>query len=131
MFETRSDGGENFIGSLILAGNFTIPEVMVFFHNKLMRGNRTIKYSSSNLDAFHSPNAPDIAKLGTQISGKFQQFRPTICATCFEHVLNIFSQTFAQHFCHNLNRRLYLHKMVIFAPSSTLRFNSTILYIKM
>ena len=30
-FETRSDGRDNFIGALILAGNFNIPEVTVYF----------------------------------------------------------------------------------------------------
>ncbi|KAK7603806.1 hypothetical protein V9T40_003805 [Parthenolecanium corni] len=67
LFESRSDGSDNFIGSLIMAGNFTIPEVTVFFHNKLMRGNRTVKFSSNNLDPFSSFNAPDIAKMGTEI----------------------------------------------------------------
>ena len=30
-FETRSDGRDNFIGALILAGNYNIPEVTVYF----------------------------------------------------------------------------------------------------
>lgn len=30
-FETRSDGRDNFVGALILAGNYNIPEVTVFF----------------------------------------------------------------------------------------------------
>ena len=42
-FETRSDGRDNLVGSLIIAGNFCIPEVAVYFNHKLMRGNRTIK----------------------------------------------------------------------------------------
>ena len=42
-FETRSDGRDNLVGSLIIAGNFCIPEVTVYFNHKLMRGNRTIK----------------------------------------------------------------------------------------
>ena len=39
-FETRSDGRDNFVGALILAGNFNIPEVSVYFRHQLMRGNR-------------------------------------------------------------------------------------------
>ena len=31
MFETRSGGRDNFIGALILAGNYNIPEVGVYF----------------------------------------------------------------------------------------------------
>ena len=58
-FETRTDGLDNIIGALILAGrsrhlcltflkgllsgNYTIPEVTVYFDHKLMRGNRTVK----------------------------------------------------------------------------------------
>ena len=42
-FETRSDGRDNLVGSLIMAGNFCIPEVSVYFNHKLMRGNRTVK----------------------------------------------------------------------------------------
>ena len=42
-FETRSDGRDNLVGALILAGNFCIPEVSVYFNHKLMRGNRTVK----------------------------------------------------------------------------------------
>ena len=45
-FETRSDGRDNLVGALILAGNFCIPEVSVYFNHKLMRGNRTVKVSS-------------------------------------------------------------------------------------
>ena len=30
-FETRTDGRDNFIGALILAGNCNIPEVTVYF----------------------------------------------------------------------------------------------------
>merc|ERR1719376_1397330 len=29
-FETRSDGRDNFVGALIIAGNFSIPEVSVY-----------------------------------------------------------------------------------------------------
>ena len=42
-FETRSDGRDNLVGSLIMAGNFCIPEVSVYFNHKLMRGNRKVK----------------------------------------------------------------------------------------
>jgi hypothetical protein len=38
-----ADGRDNIVGSLILAGNYAIPEVCVYFSHKLIRGNRTIK----------------------------------------------------------------------------------------
>ena len=66
-FETRSDGRDNLVGALILAGNFQIPEVCVYFQHQLMRGNRTIKVSASDLDAFHSPNMLPLAKMGINI----------------------------------------------------------------
>ena len=52
IFETRSDGKDNFTSALIIAGNYIIPEVCVFFNSKLFRGNRTIKISSDDLEAF-------------------------------------------------------------------------------
>ena len=42
-FETRSDGRDNLVGALIMAGNYCIPEVTVYFNHKLLRGNRTVK----------------------------------------------------------------------------------------
>ena len=52
IFEQRSDGRDNLIGALLVAGQFIIPEVTVFFNNKLLRGNRSLKINTSNLDAF-------------------------------------------------------------------------------
>ena len=67
-FETRSDGRDNFVGALILAGNYNVPEVCVYFRHQLMRGNRTIKVSSGDLDAFHSPNMRPLVKADIDIS---------------------------------------------------------------
>uniref|UniRef100_A0A158P9Q2 asparaginase n=1 Tax=Angiostrongylus cantonensis TaxID=6313 RepID=A0A158P9Q2_ANGCA len=65
--EVRSDGMENLIGALIIAGNFDIPEVCVYFNNKLMRGNRTIKLDNAALEAFDSPNMPPLARMNINI----------------------------------------------------------------
>ncbi|KAI5740294.1 hypothetical protein M8J76_002461 [Diaphorina citri] len=67
IFQPRSDGVDNFIASLILAGNYVIPEVTVYFHNKLMRGNRTIKTSTYEFDAFISPNCLPLVQVGIEI----------------------------------------------------------------
>ncbi|RXG56586.1 L-asparaginase [Armadillidium vulgare] len=67
LFETRSDGRDNFIGSVIVAGLYPIPEVTVFFNNKLYRGNRTVKVSTGSLDAFDSPNLSPLAVAGISI----------------------------------------------------------------
>lgn len=77
IFETRTDGKDNFSGALILAGNYVIPEVCVFFNNKLFRGNRTIKISSAALEAFDSPNVPCLAKVGINVEIDYRLiFRP-------------------------------------------------------
>ena len=49
------------LGALMVAGPFQIPEVVVYFDNKLLRGNRTMKSSSSKMAAFESPNMPPLA----------------------------------------------------------------------
>lgn len=77
IFETRTDGKDNFTSALILAGNYVIPEVCVFFGSKLFRGNRTIKVSSASLDAFDSPNVPCLAKFGINVEIDYRLiFRP-------------------------------------------------------
>ncbi|KAG1685111.1 L-asparaginase [Nymphon striatum] len=54
---------ENLGKSIIITG----AQVLVFFNNKLFRGNRTIKVSSSSLDAFNSPNMSPLVEIGTHI----------------------------------------------------------------
>ncbi|VDD96132.1 unnamed protein product [Enterobius vermicularis] len=75
--EVRSDGRENMICSLIIAGNIDIPEVTVYFNNKLMRGNRCIKIDNSGLDAFDSPNLLPLASLEINIKVNYESiYRP-------------------------------------------------------
>ena len=69
IFEVRSDGRDNFLGALIMAGSYCIPEVCVFFNNKLYRGNRTVKRSNGSLDAFYSPNMSPLAQFGIEVHG--------------------------------------------------------------
>nr|XP_034325228.1 L-asparaginase isoform X1 [Crassostrea gigas] len=66
-FEVRSDGINNFLSSLIIAGLYTIPEVLVCFNNKILRGNRTIKNDAISFSALISPNIPPIALLESRI----------------------------------------------------------------
>lgn len=69
----RTDGKENLITAIEIAaakdadGNPMVPEVCVFFHEKLMRGNRTTKINSESFGAFGSNNYPNLAKAGTDI----------------------------------------------------------------
>jgi lysophospholipase len=50
IFALQSDAVDNLLGSLIIAGTFMIPEVCLFFHHNLFRGNRT---TVSGLYLFH------------------------------------------------------------------------------
>ncbi|CAL1272708.1 unnamed protein product [Larinioides sclopetarius] len=78
LYEARSDGRDNLMNSLIIAGNYCIPEVTILFNNKLFRGNRTSKISTSSLDAFSSPNLPPLVKMGIGIHVEWRNvFRPS------------------------------------------------------
>jgi len=71
IFALQSDADDNLLGSLIIAGTFMIPEVCLFFHHNLFRGNRTTKVSATSFDAFASPNCEPLAKvsaLGVQVN---------------------------------------------------------------
>jgi 60kDa lysophospholipase len=63
IFALQSDAVDNLLGSLIIAGTFMIPEVCLFFHHTLYRGNRTTKVSASSFEAFASPNCEPLAKV--------------------------------------------------------------------
>lgn len=63
----RNDGLDNFLGALGLAALFPIPEVTLYFHHKLLRGNRATKLDASGLDAFDSPNLPPLARVGVDV----------------------------------------------------------------
>lgn len=62
--QLKNDGANNLLSSLIVASSSTIPEVMVVFSNKIIRGNRSKKISSNKLDAFESPNLRNIGNFG-------------------------------------------------------------------
>ncbi|XP_038603462.1 60 kDa lysophospholipase isoform X1 [Tachyglossus aculeatus] len=63
-----NDGRENLLGSLLMAGQFIIPEVCLFFQNQLFRGNRVTKVDSRKFAAFCSPNLPPLALIGADIT---------------------------------------------------------------
>lgn len=59
--ELRSDAVDNLLGSLMVAGPFMIPEVVIYFDNCILRGNRATKESSNKIHAFDSPNFDPLA----------------------------------------------------------------------
>jgi L-asparaginase len=68
----RTDGRENLITAIEIAaamGNDmpAVPEVCIYFDNKLTRGNRTTKMSAEHFDAFNSPNFPPLAEVGLHL----------------------------------------------------------------
>ncbi|ORX92528.1 asparaginase-domain-containing protein [Basidiobolus meristosporus CBS 931.73] len=65
--EVRNDGVENLLGALTIAGHFVIPEVSLYFNNKLFRGNRCSKVDAVNFDAFDSPNMKPLVEIGINI----------------------------------------------------------------
>ncbi|XP_056433199.1 60 kDa lysophospholipase-like isoform X1 [Gadus chalcogrammus] len=68
IYEMRSDGRDNLMGALLIAGLFVIPEVCVYFRNKLYRGNRVTKVDTGSFNAFASPNLPPLAKMDVDIT---------------------------------------------------------------
>lgn len=85
LVELRSDARDNMLGALLIAGEYVIPEVMIYFHSKLFRGNRCVKNSSTSLDAFSTPNIPPLAVLETDINIDWDSIRH--CSrTCQFHV---------------------------------------------
>ncbi len=65
--QPRTDALENLVTSLILAADYSIPEVGLYFGSRLLRGCRAVKVNCSGFDAFASPNLPALAESGTQI----------------------------------------------------------------
>ena len=65
--EVYSDARRNLIGAMIFAARSTFPEVCLFFNDKLLRANRSVKVSSTSLAAFDSPNFPPLATLSSYI----------------------------------------------------------------
>jgi len=72
--QVRTDGRENLITSIQIAsakdeaGHALIPEVCIYFHGRLLRGNRATKASAERFDAFESHNFMHLGEVGVNIS---------------------------------------------------------------
>lgn len=70
----RSDAKENLLTAIEIAaakgadGKAMVPEVAVFFEDRLFRGNRTTKRNAEHFSAFNSYNYPALAKAGVHIT---------------------------------------------------------------
>jgi L-asparaginase len=68
----RTDAKENLISSVEIAASVhedrpAVPEVGIYFENKLYRGNRTTKNNTEDFNAFLSGNYPPLAETGVHI----------------------------------------------------------------
>ncbi|NSW44914.1 MAG: asparaginase [Bacteroidales bacterium] len=93
--EIRTDGRENLLTAITIAasklpnGQPTVPEVCIYFENKLFRANRTSKYSTDQFKAFKSPNYPLLATAGIDIHYNFPYIDyPSQNETIFHNHLN-------------------------------------------
>jgi L-asparaginase len=64
----RTDGWPNLVNAVVAAGDGRIREVAVVFGNAILRGNRVTKTSAVELDAYESPNARPLARIGKHVS---------------------------------------------------------------
>ncbi|MFO7575214.1 MAG: type I asparaginase [Bacteroidales bacterium] len=76
----RTDGRENFITAVEIAASkkdelSVVPEVCIYFENRLYRGNRTTKLHAEDFDAFYSGNYPLLAEAGVHLRFNHQQIR--------------------------------------------------------
>jgi len=79
----RTDGKENVITAIEIAASkksnlATVPEVCIYFENKLLRGNRATKYSSKHFNAFISENYPPLANAGIEIEYNYNYINKNI-----------------------------------------------------
>jgi L-asparaginase len=77
----RTDGKENLISAIETAASQNgskamVPEVCIYFQNKLLRGNRTTKSSAEHFNAFNSFNYPPLAEAGIYLKFNQQAIMP-------------------------------------------------------
>jgi len=73
LIEKRSDALINVAEALVLAAQYPIAEVCLYFNRKLLRGNRSSKEHSTSFDAFSSPNFPVLGQLGIDVTLNYEQ----------------------------------------------------------
>ncbi len=69
----RTDGKENLLTAIEIAADTknekpVVPEVCIFFQNRLFRGNRTTKHNAEYFHAFRSYNYPALAETGIHLN---------------------------------------------------------------
>jgi L-asparaginase len=75
--EPRNDARTNLITAMQLAAHPQLGEVCVYFNGRVMRGCRTVKVNATGFDAFDSPNAAPLGRVGVRVHIDRSQLRPT------------------------------------------------------
>jgi L-asparaginase len=80
IFKERTDAKQNLINALYIAGYKAtglplVPEVVICFADRLLRGNRTRKVSSTSWAGFDTPNYPHLGSIGEHIVIKPEMLR--------------------------------------------------------
>ncbi len=75
----RTDARANLLNAMYIAAEHPLPEVSLFFDDKLLRGNRSTKARADGFDAFDSPNLPALARAGITIRrSSVDAIKPTL-----------------------------------------------------
>ena len=74
--EVRNDARNTLITAMLIAAELDVPEVCLYFGNKLLRGCRSVKVDADGLDAFDSPNCPPLGRVGVDVEIDVAQVRP-------------------------------------------------------
>lgn len=82
--EPRNDARDNLLGALLLAAHHPLPEVGLYFHGRLLRGNRATKRDSAALAAFDAPNHAPLARVGIGIAVDRARVLPMPAREAFE-----------------------------------------------
>ncbi len=76
LWEVRNDARENLITVMQIAATYAIPEVCLYFGDKLLRGCRAVKVNAVGFDAFDSPNYPPLGTVGIHLDVHWQRILP-------------------------------------------------------
>ncbi|WP_339669024.1 asparaginase [Dasania marina] len=90
--QPHSDGPSNLSHALYLAAKYPAPEVCVFFNKKLLRGNRSTKVHTEDVDAFASPNYPPLLETDSAMLPLPEHQQKSLTATNTLSVANISPQ---------------------------------------
>lgn len=71
----NTDAYQNICGA-VASARTGIPEVCVYFRNRLYRGNRILKTNAGGFNAFSSPNYPALAEYGVSLALFSQNWLP-------------------------------------------------------